>query len=278
MWERGVSKLEWCFALEREGEITGRIGFLAASEKTGKFKMFGLILPGEKKRQKGAELLLEESLRAIEKAGASEVFYQLHFERDSFPEREVRILRNAGMEEGPTKLSFSLQAEDYRPSGKNRLQFRPASDVGEAFFIDLIVEVTRETLDREDFTSVEKLGERRAAEEYFNILQKIDPSLENWLAGFAKDRVVGLVIPQELRPGLGAINYIGVAPRFRGRGYSGELLDRGIKNLLDRSVSEVIADIDEKNLPMENVLQSAGFVERGKITLFSCSFKNSPAN
>jgi len=271
LWERGVSKPEWCFVLEKEGKVLGRLGFLSASEKTGKFKLFGLILPGEKENQKAAELLLKDSLRAMEKAGAREVIYQLHFEAGSFPEKEARLLKKAGMDERQIKLSFFLQVADFKPLEKNRLQFRAVREVGTPFYIDLIAEVTRGTFDREDLSAVERLGAQRAAEEYFSTLQKIDPSLENWLAGFQEDRAVGLVIPQILSPGLGAINYIGVGPHFRGCGYSKDLLDRGIKNLLERDVQEVIADIDEKNLPMEKALQNTGFVERRKIMLFSCS-------
>jgi len=45
-------------------------------------------------------------------------------------------------------------------------------------------------------------------------------------------------------------------------------LDKGIKNLFERDVSKIIADIDVQNFPMENALLKSGFKEEKKIFVY----------
>jgi len=81
----------------------------------------------------------------------------------------------------------------------------------------------------------------------------------------SNNEVVGLVIPQMLYEDVGTINYIGVIPAKRGNNYVKDLLAQGIENLIERDITEIIADIDVKNHPMENALQEMGFKEKDKL-------------
>jgi len=94
---------------------------------------------------------------------------------------------------------------------------------------------------------------------------------------YSRGVFVGLVIPQLFKEQTGAINYIGVDPKQRGKGYVYDLLDKGIVSLFERKVQSILADIDELNFPMEKSLIKTGFVEEKKLWVLSISlFQQQP--
>jgi len=266
LWEKGISLPGWCFVLEKNGEIIGRSGFFASSESKRKVKMFGLVLPVGEQKESG--IFLKKVFGFLKRTGVEEVEYQVHLGVEEITGGLKKILEDLGMEKKQTKKSFLLETHNYHLGKENRLEFKNLVQVGSQFFKRAILEVTRGTLDREDRENMRIVGEEKAAEQFFSTLSSIDAGYENWFLGFFEDDFLGLVIPQKIGKNLGAINYIGVIPRYRGLGFSKDLLDQGIRNLKKRGVKKIIADIDEKNFPLEKVLNLAGFKEKEKIINF----------
>ncbi len=113
------------------------------------------------------------------------------------------------------------------PAETRRLEFRTLDEVGEAAFVDAIARVSEGTLDREISAEREELGVREAARQFFELELQLehDPA---WcqLAYTPSGDLVGLVMPAK-NPTTPVINYIGVVPEQRGRGYVDDLLARG---------------------------------------------------
>lgn len=269
LWDDGLSLPKWCFVIEEEGKTVGRIGYWAPPDNKRDIHIFGLLLPWKRKNvQLIGQELLNKSLQAMKIQGAKSVDCQVHSDEGKSFFMSKQIYEVIGMEQIQSKKSFIISDKLYEFKNENRLLYKSLKEVGEQLFIKTIQEVTKATLDQEDKLSVLNLGAKEAAKDYFNILKSIDFSIDNWFIGYKNNKYIGLIIPQRLKDNVGAINYIGVIPEERGNGYVADLLNKGIKNLFSRGMDEIIADIDELNFLMENVLLKAGFKEEKKILVY----------
>ncbi|MFO7814504.1 MAG: GNAT family N-acetyltransferase [Halanaerobiales bacterium] len=265
LWKDGFSKPAWCFVLEEE-KIIGRIGYWASPDNKREVRIFGLLLPWEREDLLTiGEKILTESLQKMKKQGAKYVNYQIHTEEDKPVDTLKQIFKLAGMKQIQAKKRYKLSKKTYESIAKNRLNYKSLKEVGKDLFIEVIKKVTRGTLDKEDELSVSNLGEQKDAKNHLNNLKDIDFSPPNWFVGYKNKEIVGLVVPQKLNKELGTINYIGVVPEKRGHGYVIDLLDKGIKNLFNRNIFNIIADIDRSNFPMENALLKLGFKDEKEI-------------
>lgn len=265
LWDDGLSFPEWCFLFEEEGEIVGRIGYWASLDNPTEIHIFGLILPWDDDNcQLIGQKLINESIQKMKKQDAKTVNYQLHSDEGKAFTLSKQIVELIGMEETQAKKRFVLTKNSLKLKYKNRLLYKSLQEVGQSLFVETIEEVTKETMDREDKLSILQLGDKKAAEDHFHDLKSFDFSVENWFIAYLRDQIVGLIIPQKLTDDIGAINYIGVVPDERGQGYVIDLLDQGIKNLFQRGMEKIIADIDELNYPMEQALLKVGFQKEEK--------------
>lgn len=269
LWDDGLSLPEWCFVIEEEGKTVGRIGYWAPPDNKKDIHIFGLLLPWESKNaQSIGQELLNKSLQEVKMQGAKSVDCQVHSSDGKSFFMSKQIYEAIGMEQIQSKKSFIISDRLYEFKNETRLFYKSLREVGEKFFIETILEVTKATLDQEDELSVLNSGAEEAAKDYFNILKSIDYSIDNWFIGYKNNKCIGLIIPQKLKDNVGAINYIGVIPEERGNGYVADLLNKGVKNLFSRDIDKIIADIDDLNFPMENALLKAGFKEEKKILVY----------
>ncbi len=257
----GISRPQWCFIASDGETAVGRVGYLQPC--IGELRIFGLTLP-QHDRDAGTKLL-EESLGIMKHSGTARVTCQLH--TDELPPYSELLCSQVGMRVVQEKVRFM---RDCSVSGAihQRLRFVSVREAGYELFIRTVRDVTRDTLDRTDAASVTELGEEQAATQYSEELSSIDNAREHWYLAYQGNEVTGLVVPQVLEPGVGAINYIGVVPEQRGRGYVGDLLYHGIGVLQARGCSQVIADIDSQNRPLEDALVKGGFLAEKRILLF----------
>lgn len=153
------------------------------------------------------------------------------------------------------------------------LEFLPLYEVGEEAFLSALRGVTRNTLDRLDLRDLAELGEEATAQNYFNLLKDLHYNPEWWYLAYTEEgKLVGLVVPQELEKGLGCINYLGVLPEFRGRGYGRIILSWGISLLQRGGLEKILADVDSENLPMKNALEKEGFIEGDVLWIYQKNF------
>lgn len=83
-----------------------------------------------------------------------------------------------------------------------------------------------------------------------------------------KGEFVGLVVSQKFSEDRGSINYIGVTPAQRGKGYVNDLLCEGSRLMIEDGIHNLIADIDIQNYPLEKALELLGYqYKRSQVVL-----------
>lgn len=260
LWGDGRSGPGLSFILKEEGEVLGRVGYWTPQNEQENLCLYGLALPWEDENILDiGRTLLSKSMEKLKNQGAKTLTAQLHSSDGRAFSLSKQIFSSLGINQIQAKESFSLTKKDYNTDWENRLDYKSLNEAGEDKFINIIKEVTQNTLDEEDRLNIAEVGEKQAALDHFKMLQSIDSSEENWLLGYLNQKIIGLIIPQHLNNQIGAINYIGVIPEERGNKYGVDLLHRGIKNLFGRDIEKIIADIDKANFPMRNALLESGF-------------------
>lgn len=252
--EDSITKLEWCFIAEDNNKFLGRVVY-------GVFDNNLEILDIGVKEANYKILfeLLKYSLEEMKTKGFRKVEYHIYSDKDGF-EEYVEILKRVGFNITQEKKSFTWESDRGVSNKSGRLTFKNLEEIGMDSFIEAIEKVTYETLDRDDIECVKEFGNKQAAANYFNQLKDIDFNKEWWrLAYTYNNKLIGLIIPQKLNEDVGAINYIGVIPKERGKGYVRDLIIEGVTVLKENNIKKVIADIDTENHPMDSALSNEGF-------------------
>lgn len=251
--DEGVSTLEQCFILEENQKPLGRVIY---GVYDGSIEILDLTLVKDFQEAAG-EVLLSQSLKKVVDQGFQRVGCHLYSDKEDF-QRYVDLLHQLGFQTIQEKKSYVWNQGKIR-SQQEGLTYRSLEAVGMEAFIQGIEAVTEGTLDQEDRLSIEEMGATEAAKHYFETLKAIDYRPQWWKLAYVEDQLAGLIIPQQFDEAIGAINYIGVVPSFRGRGYSLELLAEGVRQLHQAGVKRIIADIDVANFPLDKALQENDF-------------------
>ena len=252
--EDGITKLEWCFIVENSESFLGRIVYGVYDDE---LEILDINLKDA--TEKIVYKLLQESLEKMKEEGFTRVGCHLYSDKKDFT-KYIEGFMKAGFKVTQEKKSFIWEEGNIvnKPSG--RLTFKGLEDMDSEEFIDAIEKVTEGTLDSDDLECVEEFGSKEAATKYFNQLKEIDFNEKWWKLAYAIDcELIGLIIPQKFNDRVGAINYIGVVPEYRGNDYVRDLLIEGIETLRRNNIEKIIADIDVKNYPLDKALIDEGF-------------------
>ena len=253
--EHGQTSFDLCFAMVEGGEIVGGIAYLANESEPAEIVDFTL---SHNSFHLGAELIT----RSMESLSLGSACYHLYNDGE-FYDRYRQCFIEAGFITAQEKLSYRFTGE-LPGCDDSGIVYRTLAEAGEEAFIEAVAIVTRQTLDRADFAETAIHGETEAAGDLVAALKDIDHQPGIWALAYRGDRFIGLVIPSNFGDAydgkLGAINYIGVPPDERGKGYVDILLAKGTRLLVSQGVATVIADIDVLNYPMKNALERCGYV------------------
>jgi RimJ/RimL family protein N-acetyltransferase len=262
LWDDCQSCPEWSFVAERNGGLVGRVAYWILPSMPDNIHCAWLELDWTGDYLAVGRALFEQSLGRMKSFGASRVEAALDSDQDHLDERR-RLFRAAGLELFQDKQEYLLTRVRAGPPGTGRLSYRSLPELGEQVFRRALWLVTQGTLDREDRSEIARCTPDDFGRWYSGILRDIDCTPERWrLAYLADSRLCGLIAPQMLNCTVGAINYIGVIPELRGRGYVAELLAEGIRLLAAAGAERIVASIDTVNRPMLNAAVRAGFEPR----------------
>ncbi len=213
----------------------------------------------------GARLLGDVLERACS-MGAREIGHVLdappmwHQWRGS-PDRRAELLESVGFVLRRETSRLEWRSESCLPAVAWRLDFRALDEVGEEVFVVAIERVSEGTLDREIQDERDELGPAEAAREFFELERKLEYDPAWCQLAYAPDGgLVGLVMPAR-NPTTAVINYIGVVPEHRGRGYVDDMIAAGTAALHAAGAEHVRADTDTRNLPMAAAFRRAGYAE-----------------
>ncbi|MCP4180506.1 MAG: GNAT family N-acetyltransferase [bacterium] len=263
------SSPDWCFVAEENGKFTGRVVYWTFPSSPGEIKITGLQLPWDEDFLTVGKELLLESLKQMKSKGGRKLEVRSYSGSTPFIEKRSELYTQIGLKLEQEKQAYTLENDFKSIDIPDRLNFRTLGEVGVKSFTEAIKMVTNGTLDREDSLEVKDLGADQAATNYFNILKDIDYNQARWnLAYNSENKLIGLIVPQKFTDETGAINYIGVLPEYRGKGYVNDLLAKGTSILKTEGIKQIIADIDVKNTPLAKALSRAEYKESKRIWLY----------
>jgi ribosomal protein S18 acetylase RimI-like enzyme/predicted N-acetyltransferase YhbS len=266
MFDAGSMRPEWCFLAEEGDHPVGRIAFWTLPGMEEPFALVLLDVDWEGDYAAVGTRLLRYTLDAARALGAEDIEHVIDAPpiRPQFQhhaQERIELLKSAG---------FYLRRETGRyewggtepPTEPERLSFHSLEEVGEESFIEAMENVSEGTLDREIRAEREKLGTKRAAQEFFDDASRVQHDTSWWRLAYAPNgELAGLIMPAE-PPGFLTIFYVGVAPGMRGRGYVDDLLAAGTATLLEagsKNDRPLIADTDVSNEPMAAAFGRAGW-------------------
>lgn len=254
LFELQATRPEWSFVVEDAGRYLGSVLYFDFGGGDAELAIWGLNLPWERDFLEIGEQLLKDSLEEIQSRPLKRVEFRCDSQQRHH--QEVRaVLERAGFQLSQEKECYVLTNLD-RAHASSSLVFRTLDEVGEGRFVEAIQQVTVNTLDREDQDEVDTRGAEEAAREYFDLLASIDDDPHRWVLAYdPHGHLVGLVVAQRLSEETGCINYIGVAPEFRGNNYSRDLIIKAGQLITsDEAVERMIAEIDVENFPLARAL------------------------
>lgn len=268
MFDAGSMRPEWCFVAEEGDRPVGRVAFWTLPGMEKPFALVLLDVAWEDEFLDVGTGLLGGVLDRARALGAVEIEHVIDAPpmRPQFQhheQRRITLLDSVGFSFRRETSRFERR-DDEPPAVPGRLSFRTLQEVGEDAFVRAMKQVSEGTLDREIHEERERLGDERAAREFFEDAQRVrhDPSW--WQLAYTLDgRLVGLVMPAE-PPGFLTIFYIGVVPGMRGQGYVDDLLATGTTTLLEarkQSAKDkpLLTDTDVANEPMAAAFGRAGW-------------------
>jgi len=204
-------------------------------------------------------LRLRQAVSLAAKPGTVKFGYNLYNDTDEFADIQA-LFRRAGFTVEQEKSRYLHEKPAALPASSAPLTFKTLAEEGEQRFVETVRQVTVGTLDRTDAQDARRLGGERAAREYVETLKSIDFDPDRWKLGYRDGKLVGLILPQRFDEKSGAINYVGVLPECRGKGYGLLLLAEGTRTLTEAGVAKIYADIDVANKPMAAALERLGYV------------------
>jgi len=254
--ENGYVAAEDCYVFYAGGTVTGGVCFSDNTPEEREILDFALI---DAEMPNGAQAL-KKAVKTAVKAETKSIGYDLYNDTEQYADiLDVFLL--AGFHIAQTKKSYIYERPE-PPQSIGDLTYRSIAETGEEIFVSAVKEATAGTLDRLMADDAARLGGDRAALEYVGSMKELDFNADWWRLGYCGGELAGLVLPQKLGDTIGAINYIGVLPGFRGHSCGSMLIAEGTRILHENGMREIIADIDTMNYPMAAALERVGYVFR----------------
>lgn len=258
-WEEGRSFPEYCFVAEENGEFLASLVFDVFPSTPGDLMLWRCYIPENEAFLDLGREMFAKAFETLKGLNLNSIEYHLYGDGDETYKRKKTLYSLAGFKAVQEKLRYELVGETTQATPA-RLIYRSLKEVGADKFIEAIMLVTENTLDRYDENEVKTLGAEQAAIGCFNNLRDIDDNDDWWMLGYdTLGGVSGLVVPQQLDDKTGVINYIGVIPQKRGLGIVNELLMIGTETLKHAGCIRIVADTDINNVPMQRALANAGY-------------------
>lgn len=258
-WQEKRSYPEWCFVVEQDRRFIARVAFDIFPSEPFNLMVWGFYVSEECDYLKIGESLFCGAIKQFEEKGFRLIEHHLYGKDDNKFNENRELFLKSGFEIHQEKKNYMFTGGQL-PELSGRLDFRALREVGEEEYIIAMKKVTEKTLDSYDEKDVKELGAEEAARTYFYGLKDIDFNEDWWKLAYEHNGdFAGLIVPHKFSQEYGAINYIGVEPEKRGKGYVKDLLIMGTSILKSNGIEKIIADIDINNFPMENALKEIGY-------------------
>ena len=260
MWDSGESKPAWCFVIENEGQLLGRIGYMTLDGRADAVTIFGWTLPWDDDYLVLGTELLAKSVAILRQQGVQTIQRELYSVWGTLnAQRET--LEAAGFGELQAQCVYELAAAGSQVNVPTRLQFKSLAEVGEVRFCELIQQATAGTPDRGIQQLIEQVGLEQFVIDSNHMLAAEHDVLDDWwCVAFSADKPIGFIQPVQFKNSTeGNIAYLGVLPDMRGNGYGFDLLAAGTAKLLEAGIELIIGRTDTDNIPMQRTFEKLGY-------------------
>jgi ribosomal protein S18 acetylase RimI-like enzyme len=155
------------------------------------------------------------------------------------------------------------------PTNDDTRQLKRTDDLPDARVMDLVAATYEGTLD------FPELGGVRTMAEVFAGHRAAGRHRADWWVGFEDEQPAAVLFLTELEP-LGAwdLTYLGVAPRFRRRGWARWLVTKALERVSDLAGSQLEVSVDARNVPALQLYGSLGFAHIGRRMVSLCFLKD----
>ncbi|WP_327087421.1 GNAT family N-acetyltransferase [Nonomuraea sp. NBC_01738] len=252
-FDEGRTRPEWCFT-----EGTARVAFWAPYRGAEPVITWHFD-PGPDSAT-GARVLRT----GIRRLGATKMLHDIALPPGLVPTLdradEHDALMGAGFTMEVERLRLEWTAAGVLPSDSGRLAYRPARQLPESELLDLLIRVSRGSLDHDTQAEVAAVGAVAEARAMYDDLVNRKGKPDWFVVGYAGGQPVGLVAPDDH-----SIAYVGVLPEMRGHGYIDDLLAHGTRTLAMAGLRRVVAATDVANTPAAAAFLRTGYAEVGRL-------------
>ncbi|MCF8008472.1 MAG: hypothetical protein K9K32_01790 [Halanaerobiales bacterium] len=180
LYKKKLSKPDWCFVAEKDNQVYGRVGYWSALDKKEVAHIFGfdLVLDQIKTLQIDKKLL-QHSFQDMNDQGFKKIKAQTHSNDGDIYKVSNQFYQSIGMDKTQLKKRFQLNTNQYDQRKYNRLEYKSLKEIGKEKFMNVLEDVSNDSLDSSVAKRINKLGKGQAVEEHFNILKSIEYSKED---------------------------------------------------------------------------------------------------
>ena len=271
MWESGKACPESCFVVEENDEFIA--GALFRRTGAGTQESDTRIIDGRWWHLPQDDSFLQVGTTLVHRGVAvlpghvTDVTGKVSSGTDD-ADRIREILIASGLVPYQTRISYVWDEPREQVTVPSRLEYSSLDETGDDQFIGVIERVIEGSLNQWDIKAMSSgRSHHEIALEHFQIESDYFGFESSWWQ-IARDKdgeVVGFVEPvvfKDLDKGglkKGTVNYIGVVPERRGRGYSLDLLLEATQILQDVGTWRIFCDTDAENTPMQRTFDQAGY-------------------
>jgi ribosomal protein S18 acetylase RimI-like enzyme len=178
------------------------------------------------------------------------------FSSDHPRNREINsALDRAGFTIDKKKAYVGRSLEGELPEPEVAFGFLTLAEVGREKFVGVMTEAA----EGDPFEDMEGRDPDADFQELVEMAgERFDES--EWYLPLVDGEIVGVLLPQAFpdSEAAGTMFYVGVLPRFRGRGYGRALHATGLSMLAARGVTKYIGSTDTRNTPMLRIFEANG--------------------
>lgn len=268
-WEEGSSRPGWCFVVDDDSGVVGRVGFAvepATSDPAWlgtlpplEFRAFGLSLDWDGSFLPAGRALVLDALNRIAADVPDIVEFRVNRRDHPKPTSAVELFDALGMTLFQEKQGFEWTDSGTAVRPPDRLRFVSVRESGEDAYRRVMAACGEGTIDRNDRHYWTHCGPDNWSSQMMEYLVPADAHM--WLLGLRDDEPAGYVAVGSDDEWGSTIAHVGVVPAHRGNGYIHDLLLAGTAAARDSGVGSMLSDVDTLNVPMTNAMRRAGHVD-----------------
>lgn len=270
MWEAGETRPGWCFIIEQDGQVVGRVGYLVIDNQPDVAGLFGWALPWDGDYLALGRHLIAESLAQLRPDGVRTVLRELNAVWATC-DQQAEVLQAVGFSLLQEQCVYEYVASGAEVAVPSRLTYRSLAEVDDDYFRAVIERATVGGLDRmiqQEIAEKGLAGFVAHSYAFIKTAHEVDPTW--WrLAYTEQGELVGFT--QAVRfPGhvVGNVAYMGVVPAQRGNGYGTDLLRVATDDLLASGVESITARTDGENVPMQRAFERVGYELMAQVAIY----------